>query len=165
VYAETTGPRPRQLAEDDWDAVAALESAAYAGIGLSEDRAALRSRAAPGLSFVLDDGERIAGYLLALPYPALTHPDLTRPERQVHTSDNLHLHDVVVAAELRGGGLGRRLLEHLHETAGAKGYRQVSLVAVGGSSAFWSANGYHPHPEVELHGSYGPGAVHMSRRL
>jgi ornithine decarboxylase len=165
VYAGTTGPRPRPLTGDDWDAVVALESAAYAGIGLSEDRAALRSRAAPGLSFVLGDGERIAGYLLALPYPALSHPDLTRAERQLHTSDNLHLHDVVIAEELRGGGLGRMLLEHLHETAAAKGFRQVSLVAVGNTAAFWSANGYHPHPEVEPHSGYGPGAVHMSREI
>jgi diaminopimelate decarboxylase/GNAT superfamily N-acetyltransferase len=165
VYAETTGPRPRPITEDDWDAVVALESTAYAGLGLSEDRAALRSRAAPGLSFVLDDGDRIAGYLLALPYPPLSHPDLTRAEHRVHASDNLHLHDVVVAAELRGGGLGRRLLAHLHETAAAKGFRQVSLVAVDGTASFWAANGYHPHHEAPSHSSYGPGAVHMSREI
>ena len=75
----------RHITEADWDGIVELESRAYTGLGLSEGRAALRSRAAisPGTCFVLDVGSGPAGYLLALPYPALSYPDLERTEEAV----------------------------------------------------------------------------------
>ncbi|MFF7551780.1 GNAT family N-acetyltransferase [Streptomyces olivaceus] len=74
--------RVRLLADRDWDAVVALERDAYSGLGLSEDRAALQSRAAasPDTCFVVDVGPRTAGYVLALPYPPHRYPDLARTE-------------------------------------------------------------------------------------
>ncbi|MGI5336015.1 GNAT family N-acetyltransferase [Streptomyces sp. CA-181903] len=162
------GIRVRGIAERDWDAVVALEAGAYTALGLSEGRAALRSRAdaSPGTCFVLDVDARPAGYLLALPYPAFRCPDLTRPEAPGEPPDpaaNLHLHDIVVAPHLRRRGLGRHLLLHLTRTARARGDERISLVAVGGSEAFWSARGFAAHPDVTLPDGYGPDAVYMSR--
>ncbi|CAM5624857.1 GNAT family N-acetyltransferase [Streptomyces fumanus] len=155
----------RHLADRDWDAVTALEHDAYAGLGLSEGRAALQSRAAasPGTCFVLDVGGRTAGYLLALPYPEFRCPELGRAEPAARTGGNLHLHDIVVAPALRRRGLGRLLLGRLTGTARARGDRRISLVAVGGSDRFWSARGFTAHPGVAPADGYGPGAVYMSR--
>ncbi|MFI9626333.1 GNAT family N-acetyltransferase [Streptomyces sp. NPDC052042] len=159
--------RIRHIAEGDWDGITVLEARVYGAHGLSEGRDALRSRAraSPGTCFVLDREGRTAGYLLALPYPKLAYPDLDRPEDVVFHSRNLHLHDLVVDEEFRGGGLARELLRHFTETAGAKGYGSISLVAVLGSDAFWSANGYRPHPHTAPPPGYGPGAVYMSRTV
>ncbi|MEU2421339.1 GNAT family N-acetyltransferase [Streptomyces sp. NPDC007851] len=161
------GVRIRHIADTDWDAVAALEARAYTELGLSEGESALRSRAdaSPETCFVLDVGSRPAGYVLALPYPPFSYPDLRRAEEfaaPAHRSGNLHLHDLVVAERLRGRGLGQRLLDHLTLTAGARGFERISLIAVGDSERFWSARGFTAHPGIAP-GGYGANAVYMSR--
>ncbi|HWG99989.1 MAG TPA: GNAT family N-acetyltransferase [Pilimelia sp.] len=159
--------RIRRIADRDWDDVVALEAAAYRARGLSEAREVLesRGRASPATSFVLDIDGRVAGYLLALPYPRFRCPDPRRAERTAYASPDLHLHDLVVRADLRGAGHGGRLLRHLTATATPHGYRHLSLVAVAGSGRFWAAHGFRPHPEVPLPGAYGAGAVYLSRPL
>ncbi|MER7484378.1 GNAT family N-acetyltransferase [Streptomyces sp. NPDC126497] len=157
--------RVRPVAEDDWPRIAALEAGAYASASLSEGVEALRSRgrASPATCFVLETGGRVAGYALALPYPRLRCPDLARPEERAYDSRNLHLHDLVIADDLRGRGLGSGLLRHLTAVARRSSYERISLVAVGGTAGFWAGHGYRPEPGAELHGGYGEGAVYMSR--
>ena len=130
-------------------------------------REALRSRglASPDTCFVVDTGQRLAGYLLSLPYPLFSYPDLARPEDTPFESPNLHLHDLVIAADSRRAGLGTRLFGHLRTTAEALRYERISLVAVSGSATFWAANGFRGHPEVALPTSYGPDALYMSRTI
>ncbi|MFD5543702.1 GNAT family N-acetyltransferase [Streptomyces sp. NPDC127079] len=177
------GVRVRPIADADWDVIAALEARAYTRLGLTEGRAALRSRAdaSPDTCFVLDVGARPAGYLLALPYPPFAYPHLERTEEpatpahrhrtdphptDLHPTDlhptNLHLHDIVVAERLRGRGLGQRLLDHLLLTARTHGFERISLIAVGRSERFWSARGFTAHPGIAP-GGYGADAVYMSR--
>ncbi|MEW2549062.1 GNAT family N-acetyltransferase [Streptomyces sp. NPDC047002] len=165
MSAPGRGPRIRHVADGDWDALVALEAAAYAPSGLSEGRAPLESmvRASPSTCFVLHQGARLAAYALALPYPESAYPALAATGAAARASSNLHLHDLVVAADLRGRGLGRHLFGHLAATALAQGYLRISLVAVGGSDTFWAARGFAPHPEIALAADYGPGALYMSR--
>jgi ornithine decarboxylase len=155
----------RRIVDRDWDSIIELEAAAYTGHGLSEGRVALASRASPDTSCVLDTGDRIVGYLLALPYPRFRYPDLERAERFAFRSSNLHLHDLLVADGFRGNGLAKRLLRHLADTARSKMYERISLIAVGGSHTFWFANGYRPHSEVSLPIGYGADAVYMSMTI
>ena len=155
----------RRIADQDWPCIVALEAEAYRGCGLSEDPAALASRASGPTSFVLDDGGEITGYLLALPYPHLRCPDLARAEATVFESANLHLHDIVVAGAHRRAGLGGRLVRDLVTAARAQAYEMISLVSVGGSRRFWSAHGFSPYLELALPDGYGPDATYMSRPL
>ncbi|EST34526.1 GNAT family N-acetyltransferase [Streptomyces roseochromogenus] len=155
----------RAVTEADWPQVAALEAEAYADTSLTEGEAALRSRAAAGTCFVLDRDGRIAGYVLALPYPRFHYPDLIRAEQTVHHSANLHLHDLVITTPLRRRGLGTRLVRHLTDAARTRGFETMSLIAVAGKEPFWRANGYRPHHEARLPAGYGSGAVYMSARL
>ncbi|KOV69220.1 GNAT family N-acetyltransferase [Streptomyces sp. MMG1121] len=155
----------RGVTEADWPQVAALEAGAYAGTALTEGEAALRSRAGAGTCFVLDRDGRIAGYVLALPYPEFHYPDLTHAEQTLHRCTNLHLHDLVVSAPLRRRGLGTRLVRHLTDVARARGFATMSLIAVAGKEPFWRANGYRPHREARLPAGYGSGAVYMSARV
>lgn len=161
------GVRIRRIADGDWDAIVALEAAAYTPLGISEGRAPLESkvRASPGTCLALELGGRTAGYLLALPYPPSAYPELSRGEQTVFRSANLHLHDLVIAAGLRGRGLGRRMLDRLTADAARQGYEQISLVAVGGSHTFWAAAGFRAHEGAVDSGGYGPGSVYMSLPL
>ncbi|WP_330239245.1 GNAT family N-acetyltransferase [Streptomyces sp. NBC_00525] len=154
----------RPAGDRDWDAIADMEAAAYGELGLSEGREALRSRAevSPETCFVLEADGRAVGYLLALPYPAGRYPDLRQSETTAFVSRNLHLHDLVVAPPFRGGGMARRLLEHVAGTARTHGYEQLSLVAVGDSEGFWSSCGFTAHPRPVTAGGYGSTAVYMS---
>ncbi|MFI6049473.1 GNAT family N-acetyltransferase [Streptomyces violascens] len=155
----------RPLAERDWDAIVALEAGAYAQDGLSEGREALKSRCAAGTCFVLEHEGRVGGYLLALPYPPFTSPDLSRAEDADHPSRNLHAHDLVIAEHLRGRGLGPRLLAHLLAVARELAYDRISMVAVRGAHVLWAQLGYRAHPEVGLPASYGTNAVYMSMEV
>ncbi|MGA4847291.1 GNAT family N-acetyltransferase [Streptomyces sp. G5(2025)] len=158
--------RIRPVADRDWDGIVALESHAYGRLGLSEGRAALKSKAhaSPATCFALDlGGRRLAGYLLALPYPESAYPDLrgATEEKPALPSRNLHLHDIVIAEDLRHRGLARHLLNRLWAAARSYGYEQISLVAVGGSETFWAARGFtagHVSPT-----GYGPTAMYMSK--
>lgn len=165
VGGDAEGARVRTVGDDDWPRIAALEAGVYASAALSEGVEALRSRgrASPATCFVLERGDHVAGYVLALPYPRFRCPDLARPEERTFDSRNLHLHDLVIADDLRGRGLGSRLVRHLTETAARLSYERISLIAVGGTERFWAGHGYRPDPGAELHGSYGDGAVYMSR--
>ncbi|BEL01913.1 hypothetical protein Q0Z83_001040 [Actinoplanes sichuanensis] len=163
--AATGGARLRPIEEPDWAAITRLEASAYDPHGLTEGQSALRSRAYPDTSFVLDTGGRVGGYLLALPYPRGSSPDLHRPEGPVQHSANLHLHDIVIDPRLRGCGWGRRLVGHLIGIGRTRAYQRISLVSVGGTAGFWTACGFQPHRDTELPVSYGPGAVYMSRAI
>jgi len=157
--------RVRPINADDWNTIVTLEADAYTASGISESRAVLesRGRSSPATSFVLDAGERIGGYLLALPYPRFRFPDPERAEETVFRSSNLHLHDIVIGDGFRGLGWAKRLLRHLTDTARSFRYERISLIAVGGTAGFWSARGYRVHPEVAVSPGYGPDAVYMSR--
>ncbi|MEU8263440.1 GNAT family N-acetyltransferase [Micromonospora sp. NPDC048999] len=159
--------RLRSIRPGDWPGITALETEAYGGIGLSESRAVLESRArvSPSTSFVLEVGGRVGGYLLALPYPRFQFPDPARAEEAAHHSSNLHLHDIVVGGSLRGRGWARRMVRHLTNAARSSRFDRISLVAVGGTTGFWSAHGFRPQPGVAVPAGYGPGAVYMSRSI
>lgn len=157
----------RFIEEHDWDAVTGIESDTYLPLGLSEGREALvsRGRLSPGTCFVAEAERQVVGYVLALPYPADAYPDLGQPDIGSPDPANLHLHDMAVAADFRGRGLGTRMLGRLVTEARRLGYEQISLVTVGGSDRFWSARGFRPRPEVTVTAQYGPDATYMTLPL
>ncbi|WP_031072886.1 GNAT family N-acetyltransferase [Streptomyces sp. NRRL WC-3742] len=154
----------RLLADGDWAAVVALEHDAYAADGLSEGEEALRSRgsSSPRTCFVLERDGVVHGYLLSLPYPPLRCPDLTRPEEEAFASENLHVHDLVIAEELRGKEVALGFMRHFQREAGAQGYRTISMVAVRGADILLRLLGYRAHREVAVPPCYGRRAVYMS---
>ena len=154
----------RALEPADWPLIAALETATYAPLGLSEPPAALRSRAGSGTSFVVMLDGAVAGYLLALPYPYGRFPDLSA-SAVTGSSPDLHLHDLNVAVDHRRSGLGSRLVEQLLTVARERAYARVSLVSLEGTGAFWTRHGFSPRPEVPAPTGYGPGAIYLSRSL
>lgn len=157
----------RHISESDWVDIVALEADAYTESNLSEEPTALKSRAriSPTTCFVLESERQIVGYVLALPYPLFSYPDLARSEEVVHHSRNLHLHDLVIAKPFRRRGLAKLLLHELTAMARSETHDQISLIAAGGSDTFWLMNGFRPRHDVKLPRSYGPQAVYMSKAV
>lgn len=156
----------RYIKNRDWDEIVALERQTYLSV-MSENRIALTSKnsVSPSTCFVLEVKGQVVGYLLSLPYPRFEYPHLDQVESMVYRSQNLHLHDLVIAERFRGQGLARRLLDQLMLVGGREGYRWLSLVAVSGTHFFWKTQGYDFCPEVVLAKSYGEGASYMSRAI
>lgn len=155
----------RPLTDDDWDAVVALEHDAYAADGLSEGREALQSRAvaSPETCFVLEQHGTVRGYLLSLPYPPLRCPDLALAEDTTFESGNLHMHDMVIAEELRGRDVAEAFMRYFQARAQELGFEEISMVAVRGTDILLRLLGYRSHREVAVPASYGRRAVYMSR--
>ncbi|GAA4609605.1 GNAT superfamily N-acetyltransferase [Actinoplanes octamycinicus] len=160
-------PIVRQIAEADWAGIVELERQAYRKLGLSENPAVLRSRAAtsPATSMVAEIGGELAGYLIALPYPPGGCPDLIHPETAAHESANLHLHDLVTDTRWRGRGLGGLLLDRLVRRGRDRACTEISLVAVGQSRRFWQNRGFVARPGVPLAPGYRAPATYMTRHL
>jgi ornithine decarboxylase len=163
-YSTIRSTRIRRIAEHDWDAIAGIEADAYGALGLSESPEVLRSREilSPGTCFVAEAERRVVGYVLAMPYPHSRYPGLAQTDPGVASADDLHLHDLAVAAEFRGRGLGKRMLSRVLTQAARHGYRRISLVSVGDSAGFWAARGFLPRPEVAVAAAYGPGALYLT---
>ncbi|MER6400988.1 MULTISPECIES: GNAT family N-acetyltransferase [unclassified Kitasatospora] len=157
----------RLLADEDWDAVVALESDAYAADDLSEGREALQSRArsSPDTCFVLEHGGKVGGYLLSLPYPLYQCPDLGQVEEADFQSRNLHVHDFVIAEPLRGKDVALRFIRHIREEAQEQGFERISMVAVRRSDILLALLGYRTHREVAVPACYGKRAVYMSMEI
>jgi GNAT superfamily N-acetyltransferase len=158
-------PEIRVLQEQDWPRIHALEAAAYAGLGLSEGEAALRSRAAasPATNLVVVADGTVVGYLLTLPYPVGRFPDLTRDEAEVFDERaNLHLHDIVIDRQYQVRGLPERLLEAISRTAAELGFEQLSMVSLRRSRRRWTRMGFVEHPAVPVPDYYGEGAGYLT---
>lgn len=71
--------------------------------------------------------------------------------REVHTfarGKHLHVDDLVVSANARGQGTGKRLIEHAEQLARSRGMRQVFLDSRAGAMGFYERRGYRRHDSV-----------------
>jgi ribosomal protein S18 acetylase RimI-like enzyme len=157
--------RWRQMTAGDLDGVVAVARVAFPDH--PEDRPCFAERLAlsPSLCFVLAEGDDVAGYLIAYPWPLGRIPPLNSllgalPEAR----DALYLHDLALRPDARGGGHVRAILDTLFARAGD---RPIALVSVNESAAFWRAQGFAEQraPDVAAKlASYGADARYMVRR-
>lgn len=149
----------RAMTADDLDGVVAVAAVAFPEHPEGRACFAERLALAPGTCFVLEDGDGVAGYLIAYPWPLGSIPPLDTllgalPAEQ----DSWYLHDLALLPGARGTGQAAAGLTLLF----AKVHAPIALVSVNDSAAFWRSHGF---AEVESAGlsSYGPQARYMVR--
>ncbi|MBC9033346.1 GNAT family N-acetyltransferase [Sphingomonas sp. JC676] len=152
------------MTADDLDKVVAVARVAFPDH--PEERACFAERLAlsPDLCFVLADGDDVAGYLIAYPWPLGRIPPLNSllgalPEAR----DALYLHDLALRPDARGGGHTQAILGLLFGRAVGT---PIALVSVNDSAAFWRAQGFADKDATGLAeklASYGPDARYMVR--
>jgi GNAT superfamily N-acetyltransferase len=114
---------------------------------------------------VLADDVRLYGYRLGHPWILAEPPGLnTLLARLPATPDTLFLHDLALLPEARGEGHAREIVEETLALARASDLGCVSLIALGGSRAFWAVMGFRHGPGAALCG-YGAQAVPMVRAV
>lgn len=121
--------------------------------------------------FAAWDGTEMVGYAIAHPGrlgvpPAL---DSLLGALPAHP-DCLYLHDVALLPAARGKGLGSALVGRLIGLAAARGLMHLALVAVGGSTPYWMAQGFGPPPHLSCDlrrklASYGGDAAYLVRGI
>ncbi|RVU48026.1 GNAT family N-acetyltransferase [Lujinxingia sediminis] len=165
TMTSTIAPRPLRPA--DAPELDRLQCLAY-GEGLQEPTDALLSKIALAPEFCFgvpadEDTGRLAGYLLAHPWPSQESPGLGRilTERH-HDADALHLHDVAVDPACSGRGVASTLIASLVDAATTHGFEVITLVAVQDAAPFWEKQGFRPLRPAE---GYDEDAVFMERRL
>ena len=127
-----------------------------------------RLRLFPEGCLIAEDGEGLrVGYAVAHPGVAGTPPPLdSRMACLPRAADSLYIHDVALAEEARGLGLGSAVMPLMRDIARRHGLPRMALVAVNGSAPFWQREGFRPmaHAPASLTAklaSYGPDAAYL----
>lgn len=134
--------RWRAMMPRDLPAVLAIAALVHPDYPEDAEVFAERLRLHPAGCFVYDRAGEAAGYAIAHPWhgppPGLNTLLGTLPARP----SVLHVHDVAVLPDARGGGAGAALIETLARQARALGLGQLTLVAVHSTQEFWRRHGF-----------------------
>ncbi len=161
----------RAMDARDIAAVDALSAAVHPAY--PEREAVLREKLvlSPSGCFALEVSGSTAGYCFSHPWTAGAPPPAldTFLERLPQPATSWFVHDLTLAPQLRGRGLGAALVPRLEAAARGAGLAHMSLVAVNGRGPFWEAAGFSASADEPLQAAararYGDGALHMQRRL
>ncbi|NBJ11478.1 GNAT family N-acetyltransferase [Microvirga arsenatis] len=159
----------RPMTPEDLPRVQALADAIHVNHPEDAEVLAERLRLYPqGCLMLVEDGHA-TGYALTHPWRSGEPPPLNRLLREIPSAPTTYyIHDVALLPEARGKGHALAAADRMTAHARREGFREVSLVAVNGSQAFWEKAGFRvltvPGLEAKL-SSYGPDAVLMVRDL
>lgn len=119
--------------------------------------------------YLLEIGEKPAGYVLSHPWLYGTLPPLNSLLGQLPAEpDTYHLHDLCLLPVARRVGAASKIVEALVKHATVEGYATMTLIAVNGSIPFWQRHGFEETEVEALYGkllSYEEAARYMVRKL
>lgn len=153
----------------DLPAVEKIASVVHPGLFEAPEVLAEKQQLYRNGCYLLEVGERPAGYVLSHPWHADAPPALNAllgalPD---HAS-TYYLHDLAVLPVARRIGAASQIVEALTKHAAAQRLPTMSLVAVNGSQGFWERHGFVPREAQGLAGrlvTYQPDARLMIKPL
>ena len=120
-------------------------------------------------AYLLEIGEKPAGYILSHPWSSASLPPLNQLLGDLPAdADTYYIHDLALLPVARRIGAASFIVDALAKHAGAHGFATMSLVAVNGSQSFWERHGFvaADRPDLaEKLATYEPAARLMVRRL
>lgn len=101
--------------------------------------------------YLLEIGEKPAGYVLSHPWRFGSLPALNALLEAIPPDpDTYYLHDLALLPVARRVGAASHIVSALIKHASARGFPNMSLVAVNGSSGFWEMHGFSAQEAPEL---------------
>jgi GNAT superfamily N-acetyltransferase len=160
----------RAMTAADLVAVAALSTRIHPNYPERPEVLAEKFRLFPRGCFTLVDGGDIRGYCFSHPWKAGTPPSLdTLLGAMPGDADSYFIHDLTLDASMRKRNLAARLVPALVQAARDTKLMHMALVAVSGSSPFWSRMGFRRTEDEAVQAAarakYDAGAIHMERIL
>lgn len=154
------------ISEAIWPDILALQAEVYEQIE-PESLEVLQDkwRVSPECCFTYRDGQKgLMGYLLSHAWNQALPPKLHRRLPSDLEGDVLFLHDLAISNRAAGKGIGSKLVRHLVAMAKGAGFKEIRLVSIQDSKAFWHKQGFESL-EWEACSSYGDDAHFMLMRL
>jgi ribosomal protein S18 acetylase RimI-like enzyme len=159
----------RALSAFDLPAVEAIADKVHPDFFEAPEVLAERQRLYPAGCYLLEVGDRPAGYVLSHPWrlgslPALNSLIGALPD----PADTYYIHDLALLPLARRLGAASHIVQSLEKHARALGAATLSLVAVNHSQGFWERQGLVVTEREELYGkllSYEADARYMVKRL
>ncbi|HHY50568.1 MAG TPA: GNAT family N-acetyltransferase [Alphaproteobacteria bacterium] len=153
----------------DLPAVEQIAGVVHPGLYEAPEVLAERQRLYRNGCYLLEVGERPAGYVLSHPWSADSPPALNRLLGALPTpATTYYLHDLALLPVARRIGAASRIVTALIKHATVEGFPTMTLIAVNGSRGFWEKHGF-AVVEAPAHAgklaSYEPDARLMVKRL
>jgi ribosomal protein S18 acetylase RimI-like enzyme len=159
----------RALTGYDLGAVEAIAAEVHPSFYEAPEVLAERQRLYRNGAYLLEIGERPAGYVLSHPWRLGSLPALNSLLGELPAgSDTYYIHDLALLPVARRIGAASFIVDALAKHAAAHGFATMSLVAVNASQGFWERHGFavEDRPELaEKLKSYEDTARLMVRRL
>lgn len=153
----------------DLPAVETIAGVVHPGCYEAPEVLAERQRLYRNGCYLLEVGERPAGYVLSHPWRADRPPALNRLLGELPApATTYYLHDLALLPVARRIGAASRIVSALVKHATVEGFATMSLVAVNGSRGFWEKHGFAVVDSPVLAGrlaSYEPEARLMVKSL
>jgi len=159
----------RLMTAYDLPAVQAIAEAVHVDFYERPEVLAERQRLYHNGCYLLEIGEKPAGYVLSHPWTYASLPSLDTLLGQLPAApDTYYLHDLCLLPVTRRLGAASKIVSALVKHARAQGYPTATLVAVNGSISFWQKHGFEIADELGLYAKllgYEEQARYMVRRL
>lgn len=133
----------RAMTGYDLPAVQAIADAVHPGFFESAEVLGERQRLYRNGCYLLEIGDRQAGYVLSHPWRAGALPALDELLGEIPPdADTYYVHDLALLPVARRVGAASHIVAALAKHAAARGFDTMSLVAVNDSVAFWQRHGF-----------------------
>jgi ribosomal protein S18 acetylase RimI-like enzyme len=160
----------RALTAYDLKAVVDIAAIVHPGLYEKPEVLAEKQRLYHNGCYLLEIGERPAGYVLSHPWREGRPPELDAPLGAIPgDAGTYYLHDLALLPVARRIGAASRIVNALVKHATARDFRTMSLVAVSGSQGYWEKHGFAVAETAaiaaNLQQGYGEGARFMVKPL
>ena len=159
----------RALTGYDMGVVAEIAGVVHPGFFEAPEVLAERQQLYRNGTYLLEIGERPAGYVLSHPWLTGSLPALNTLLGELPGgADTYYIHDLALLPVARRIGAASFIVAALAKHAAAHGFATMSLVAVNASQGFWERHGFAVEERAELAEklmSYEPAARLMVRPL
>lgn len=133
----------RAMTGYDLDAVFAIANQVHPGFFEKAEVLAEKFALYRNGCYLLELGEKPAGYVLSHPWRSGDLPALDMLLGAIPAdADSYYIHDLALLPVTRGVGAAGQIAAALTKHAQAMNYRNMSLVAVNGSHGFWEKQGF-----------------------
>ena len=137
--------RIRPMLATDIAGVLAVQALCYApAMNESADTIQHRLQQAADFAWVADTPLGVVAYLVTYPSQLGKLTRLGEAFQVSDSADCLYLHDLAVAPNGKGLGLGQQLVEHAFALARSRALRHAALVSVQDSGNYWQSLGFAP---------------------
>lgn len=125
--------------------------------------------ASPQSCFIAVRENILLGYIIAMPWELGVVPVLNDPNCKLPAQVNcLYLHDMAIAPDAAGQGVGQRLFGAVSEVGCKLELPKLALTAVAGAEGYWKRLGFVPVAlplSVEKVAQYGGNITYMLREM